>query len=179
MSSHKVWLSEPVFSAAVIVTLYSLWPTTVTGAATGIGFATAKAVLAHGDIVIGTVNRNRSKRIESLASRYSGKLHVLTADMSKQEDDSRIFAFAQKEIGRLDVVCNNAAIGGNTEVESHLEELARRMFEVNFWGMTYVFKEAVRFFREVNLPGAGGRLLQISSIFGIISMSLSGFYAAW
>lgn len=151
----------------------------ITGAATGIGFATAESALARGDAVVGTVNRNRSERIETLAARYPDKLHIVTADVSKKEDVARLFEYVQKEFGRLDVISNNAAIGGpRSEAESFPEGAARRVFDVNFWGALYVAKEAVRFFREVNPPGEGGRLLQISSVAGILSPPLMGIYAA-
>ncbi|OCH92091.1 hypothetical protein OBBRIDRAFT_824919 [Obba rivulosa] len=67
-----------------------------------------------------------------------------------------------------------------TEVESATgkEDSVRDLFQVNFWGATHVTQAAVKFFREVNKPGVGGRLLQVSSIAGIEGIPALGFYNA-
>jgi NAD(P)-dependent dehydrogenase (short-subunit alcohol dehydrogenase family) len=54
---------------------------------------------------------------------------------------------------------------------------ARKPFDVNFWGAANITKEAVRFFRDVNSP-AGRRLLQVSSLVGIVGRPVVGFYSA-
>ncbi|KAF9221717.1 NAD(P)-binding protein [Gyrodon lividus] len=82
---------------------------------------------------------------------------------------------ARQAFGRIDVVFNNAGQSMMGEVESVPEEDARRLFDVNFWGMANVSKEAIRFFRDVNSP-AGGRLLQVSSGVGIVGAPATGFY---
>ena len=50
--------------------------------------------------------------------------------------------------------------------------------DVNFWGAAAVNKEAVRFFRDVNEPGKGGRIIQITSGTGFVGYPACGFYAA-
>ena len=55
---------------------------------------------------------------------------------------------------------------------------ARAIFETNFWGAAWVSREAVRFFREVNPAGAGGRLLQFSSVCGFQGMPGTAYYSA-
>ena len=57
------------------------------------------------------------------------------------------------------------------------EDVARELFDVNFWGAVNVSREAVRFFREVNNP-QGGLLLQASSAGGIESLSALPYYCA-
>ena len=64
------------------------------------------------------------------------------------------------------------------EVEAMPEADARAIFETNFWGAVSVSREAVRFFREVNPAGAGGRLLQFSSLSGLRGFGTSAFYCA-
>ena len=73
---------------------------------------------------------------------------------------------------------SNAAFAALGEVEAVREEDARAMFEPNFWGAMHVTREAVKFFREVNGPSVGGRLLQVSSIVGITGGPGLGFYSA-
>jgi len=52
------------------------------------------------------------------------------------------------------------------------------MFEVNFWGVSNVTREAIRFFREVNGPERGGKLLQMASIAGVDGYAALGYYSA-
>ena len=58
------------------------------------------------------------------------------------------------------------------------EKLARSVLETNFWGALKVTKEAIRFFRDENPSGAGGRLWQISSYLGIVGWPGSSIYSA-
>ncbi|KAF8516038.1 hypothetical protein JB92DRAFT_2283227 [Gautieria morchelliformis] len=51
------------------------------------------------------------------------------------------------------------------------------MFETNFFGATRVSLAAIKFFREVNKP-RGGRLIQASSIYGIVPGGATGYYSA-
>ncbi len=64
------------------------------------------------------------------------------------------------------------------EVEAVADKDTRALFETNFWGATAVAREAVRFFREVNPKGAGGRLLNFSSVSGLQGMGGFAHYCA-
>ena len=116
--------------------------------------------------------------LADLTSRYPPeRLVVVKLDVSKSDEIRAAFAEAQARFGRIDVVFNNAGFGLMSEAESAPEDLAREMFDVNFWGAVNVSKEAVRFFREVNEP-QGGRLLQTSSSGGIQGLSALPYYCA-
>jgi NAD(P)-dependent dehydrogenase (short-subunit alcohol dehydrogenase family) len=149
----------------------------VTGTSSGLGLATAEAVLVRGDVVVATLRKPDA--ISSLTERYpASQLHVLALDVTKRADIERGFAYVREKLGRLDVVFNNAGVGFASEVESLTDEAARRLFDVNLWGALYVTQESVKFFREVNEPGVGGVLLQASSILGLISIPVSSIYNA-
>jgi len=105
------------------------------------------------------------------------QLLVLKLDVTKPQEILDAFAEAGKHFGRIDVVFNNAGYGVVGEVEATPEVAARALFDVNFWGAVNVSREAVRFFREVNNP-PGGRLLQNSSMLGLIGGLCTGFYVA-
>lgn len=80
--------------------------------------------------------------------------------------------------GRIDVVINNAGYGSMGELESFSEEDSRLQMETNFWGPVNVTKAALRVFREVNAPGQGGTIVQVSSIGGQITFPGNAIYHA-
>lgn len=120
----------------------------------------------------------RPKVLADLQAQYPAeRLLVLKLDVTKPQEISAAFQKAKDAFGRIDVVYNNAAYGVIAEVEGTTEDVARAMFETNFWGAANVSREAVKFFREVNKP-IGGRLLTVSSIVGIKAMAVIGYYGA-
>ncbi|KAL7279613.1 hypothetical protein ACG7TL_006019 [Trametes sanguinea] len=149
----------------------------ITGASSGFGRLLTEIILEKGEIALATARRPEA--LQDLSSRYAkGQLLVLKVDVTKPANIVDAFNTAKEAFGRIDVVVNNAAFAALGEVESVREEDARAMFETNFWGAMHVTREAVKFFREVNGPTIGGRLLQISSITGITGGPGLGFYAA-
>lgn len=139
-------------------------------------------LLSNGDTVIATL-RNPSA-ISHLSSKYpSSHLDVVQLDVSQRAQVTAAFAHVKEKFGRLDVVFNNAGVNILGEVESlmgnegYMED-AKKAFDTNFWGAAYVSGEAVKFFREVNPNGYGGRLLQTSSTLGVNGRPCAGFYAA-
>ena len=135
-----------------------------------------KTVLDNGDIAIATLRKPSA--LDDLKAKYpSDKLHILKLDVTNEEDIITAFKYAEEELGHIDIVFNNAGHAMLGEVEGTSHEVARKMFDVNFWGAMYVSKEAVRFFREVNKP-QGGKLWNMSSIAGIISFAAMGYYSA-
>lgn len=156
MSDPKVWL--------------------ITGSSSGFGRELTEFVLKNGDIAVATLRKPEA--LADLSSTYPlSQLLVLKLDVTNPSEIVSAFAEAEEKFGRIDVVFNNAGYGVLAEVEGTPEEVARGMFEVNFWGAAAVSREAVRFFRDVNKP-AGGRLLQMSSLSGIEAQPTLGYYAA-
>ncbi|EGN99129.1 hypothetical protein SERLA73DRAFT_168650 [Serpula lacrymans var. lacrymans S7.3] len=149
----------------------------ITGASSGFGRYMTEHVMASGDIAVATLRK--PEVLSEFAAKYSkDRLLVLQLDVSKKTDIENAFARAIEAFGRIDVVFNNAAYGLFTEVEGTPEDLARTMFEVNFWGAANVARAAVRTFREVNAPGKGGVLLQISSLGGLVAHPSVVYYGA-
>ncbi|KAG0694938.1 hypothetical protein DFH29DRAFT_296367 [Suillus ampliporus] len=157
MSSPKVWF--------------------ITGTSSGFGRCMTEYALSQGDNVVATLRK--PEVLSDLAARYpADKLLVLKVDVTKQEDIDEAFTRTREVFGRLDVVFNNAGYGLFTEVEGTPVDKAREMFETNFWGSTNVSRAAVKFFREVNEPGKGGILLQVSSVAGFNPFPGLTYYAA-
>ncbi|KAM5540842.1 hypothetical protein V8D89_005486 [Ganoderma adspersum] len=149
----------------------------ITGASTGFGRELAEIVLENGDIAIATARR--PEVLADLVAKYpADRLLTLKLDVTKPQDILDAFAAAKAKFGRVDVVANNAGYATLGEAESMVEADMRAMFETNFWGATNVSREAVRVFREVNPAGAGGRLLQFSSMAGLKGSGGGAYYCA-
>ncbi|KAF9790396.1 hypothetical protein BJ322DRAFT_1104054 [Thelephora terrestris] len=148
----------------------------ITGSSSGIGLSMTKTVLENGDIAIATLRKPSA--LDHLREKYPpNRLHILKLDIVDKEDIITAFEYAKKELGRIDIVFNNAGCGVIGEIEGTPEEVARKVFDVNFWGTMNISKEAIRFFREVNRP-QGGRLWNVSSIAGILPFASLGYYSA-
>ncbi|EIW75916.1 NAD(P)-binding protein [Coniophora puteana RWD-64-598 SS2] len=142
----------------------------------GLGKAMAEVALMQGDSVVATLRR--PELLAELSQIYHpSKLFIIELDVTDKRAVEAAFARAREQFGHIDVVYNNAGAGYFGEVESMDEESARTLFEVNFWGATYVSKEAIRFFREVNRP-MGGHLLQASSLAAAQAVPGLSYYSA-
>ncbi|EPY52226.1 short chain dehydrogenase [Schizosaccharomyces cryophilus OY26] len=141
----------------------------VTGASAGLGFALVTVGLAQGYNVVAC-----SRAPESINVEHSNllKLKVNVADVNSVES---AFKSAQRHFGNIGIVINNAGYGLVGEFESYTIEEMHRQMNVNFWGVTYVTKEALNYMRE---SGKGGRILQISSVAGYYPSPCLSMYNA-
>ncbi|KAI0073376.1 NAD(P)-binding protein [Panus rudis PR-1116 ss-1] len=135
-----------------------------TGCSSGLGRAVAEYVLSKGDIAVATARKPET--LGDLRKQYpESHLLVLKLDVTVESEIAAVFAKIKQTYGRLDVLYNNAAMGLVAEVESTPLDYAQKL-------------EAVKFFREVNKPGVGGRVINASSMSGIQASPGVGFYAA-
>ncbi|KAI3600515.1 NAD(P)-bindingprotein [Moniliophthora roreri] len=150
----------------------------ITGASSGFGLEITKSVLEHGDIAVATYRSSTEPpTLSSLKPSFESKLLLLRCDVTSPTDIKNAFSTAETTFGRIDVVFNNAAITLLGEVEGTPEDKAREMFNINFWGMSQVSREAVRVFRDVNRV-KGGRLLNVGSRAGIVPNGGLAYYSA-
>lgn len=149
----------------------------VSGASTGIGLATVKLALDKGAQVVAGVRKTEA--LKELTTHYpASQLAVIHLDVTDPKSVRQAFDFAHQTFGRIDVVYNNAGVSSIGEVEGTPEDVARNIFEVNFWGALSVSREAVRFFREVNPKGQGGHLIQAGSSLSLQTLPAFGYYSA-
>ncbi|KAI0687012.1 NAD(P)-binding protein [Earliella scabrosa] len=149
----------------------------ITGTSSGIGRAVTEVLLEKGEIVVATARRPNT--LDDLVQKYpTDRLLPLQLDITQSEEIEAAFLRTMEAFGRIDVVLNNAGCASLGEVEALDESQGRAVMETNFWGTLRVSKEAVRFFRESNPSGLGGRLLQMSSYLGLTAGPGVGYYAA-
>lgn len=141
----------------------------MTGIARGLGHALAKAVLAKGDLVIGTTRRGEQPK--GLAA---DNLTVLPLEMTDRDQIARTVAAAFARHGRLDVIVNNAGYGLLGPVEGSTPDEADHVFAVNFFGPLALIRAALPRLREQRR----GHIVNISSIAGVAPTPGAGLYAA-
>ena len=150
---------------------------TVTGTSTGLGRALVEHILENGEIAIATARTTST--LDNLVSQHpASRLLVLPLDITEPEQVHAVFSRGKEVFGRIDVVVNNAGRTALGEVELMDEAAGRDVLETNFWGALHVSKEAIRFFRDDNPPGIGGRLLSMSSYLGLSGFPAAGYYVA-
>ncbi|XP_073979267.1 farnesol dehydrogenase-like isoform X5 [Rhodnius prolixus] len=89
----------------------------VTGASSGIGRAIAFSLAEHGIIVLAVARReSKLKELEDSAKGLKGEIHIKVADVTKEEDVIATVQFADKQLGGLHVLVNNAGTSYCTKV---------------------------------------------------------------
>ncbi len=147
----------------------------ITGCSTGIGAASALVLAQRGMAVVAT-----ARRIETLTpleeTAGEGNLSLHTTQLDVTDDDSRraAFRFAEEKLGGVDILINNAGYGQMGPVEEVPLKLVRGQFEVNVLGLVAMC--------QLVLPGMRarkhGRIVNISSIVGKVSLPMGGIYSA-
>jgi NADP-dependent 3-hydroxy acid dehydrogenase YdfG len=135
----------------------------ITGASSGIGEATALALVAEGASV--ALGARRKDRIDELASRIEsggGRALALEVDVTDESAARSFVEVAASELGGLDILVNNAGVMLLGAVEGADTDEWRRMIEVNLLGLLYCTHAALPLMRE----GGGGHVVNVSSVAG-------------
>jgi len=139
--------------------------TLVTGTSTGIGFATALYLARHGHTVVATMrNLAKAAPLEAAAREQGVRLAVRELDVTSQASIDRAMAETRAHEGAVDVLVNNAGIGGATPLEITPEAEHRAMFEANYWGPIRMMQAVLPSMREprtgciVNVTSIAGRI---------------------
>lgn len=133
----------------------------VTGASSGIGAATARALSRAGLRV--ALWARRTDLLETLAGELPGESLVHKVDLRREEDILSGFAHLREKWGGCDVLVNNAGLGYKTSVLEGRSTDWREMLEVNVLGLLICSREALSDMRQ---RGDRGHLVHISSLAG-------------
>ena len=133
----------------------------VTGGGRGIGRAIARA-LAGPDTVVAIAGRTRSPLQATAAEleRLGGKALAIEMDVASDTSVAGGMKMLREMAPRVDVLVNNAGIGGGEPVQGSDVERWRRTIDTNLTGIYLVTREAIAL-----LPD-GGRIVNISSVLG-------------
>ena len=135
--------------------------TLVTGGGRGIGRAIALAFAERGaTVAIASRTMAQLERTAGEIGERGGTGIALEMDVTDAASVARGFAALRERVATLDVLVNNAGIGGGQPVEGSDEAAFRRILETNVMGPYLVSRGALAFMRT------GGRIINMSSVLG-------------
>jgi len=151
----------------------------VTGASSGIGEATARALASAGASV--AIAARRADRLEQLAGQIrdaGGTALAIEADVSAPEQASSAVERTVSDLGRLDTLINNAGVMLLGPIEDAPLEEWQRMLDVNVAGLLYCAHAALPHLLEAAQDGARqvADIVNVSSVAGRVARVGSGVY---
>jgi meso-butanediol dehydrogenase/(S,S)-butanediol dehydrogenase/diacetyl reductase len=132
----------------------------VTGAGTGIGAATARALARDGHAVV--LAGRRAAPLEALAAELGADAAVVAADVGTAAGATAVAAAATERFGRVDVLVNNAGVGDSGPLLDEPLERWEETLRVNLTGAFLVTQAVLP-----QLLERGGAVVNVSSINGL------------
>ena len=145
----------------------------VTGASSGIGEATAMACARAGASV--SLAARRAERIEALARRIGeegGRALAVETDVGQESEARAFIERTHAELGRLDVLVNNAGVMLLGPIAGAPTEEWRRMIHANVYGVLYCTHAALPLMADQG----SGHIINVSSVAGRHARAGSGVY---
>ncbi|MEG8179779.1 SDR family oxidoreductase [Nocardia terpenica] len=143
----------------------------VTGAARGIGRATATLLRARGARLVVTDSR---AAVEELAAHDPDHIAALVGDVSAEESARATMQLATDRFGRLDILVNNAGRTLNKPITETSVEDFDAILRINARGNFVQAREAFR----VMAAGGGGAIVSIASVSSVVAFATQTAYAA-
>ena len=141
----------------------------ITGASSGMGKETAKALILQGHKVY-TVAR----RIEQMQDIQTMGGFPIQMDITSEDDIQRVLDTIMQKESKIDVLWNNAGYGLYGSVEDIPIEDARKQFEVNLFGLAQMTQKVIPYMRKAN----GGTIINTSSMGGKMYTPMGAWYHA-
>ena len=142
----------------------------ITGCSTGIGLETAKYLQKQGIKVYATVRD--SKDIKVL--KEVGLKNVLKLDVTKADEIARVITHLLKEDEKIDVWFNNAGYGQAGALEDIRTDVLKEQFQTNVFGLHECTRQLIPIMRKQGY----GKIIQHSSVLGLVSLFGRGAYNA-
>lgn len=149
----------------------------VTGAASGMGRATAQAFAEAGArVVLGDVNEREGRVVVDAIHRAGGEAVFVACDVRREDDVRRLVETAATQFGALHAMVNNAAVLGDWKpIAEQSADMLDLVIDVNVKGVVYGIKHALAVMR----PQRQGVIVNLASVQGFrVAYSGAAFYAA-
>jgi len=147
----------------------------VTGASMGIGHGLSSALAGAGaTVVVASRNEPALRELAADINRAGGHALAMALDVRNVDSIRDTFARVKSELGRVDVLVNNAGLGANQPAEDVTESDWDEMMNVNLRGLFFCAQAAGR----IMLGNGGGRIVNISSQAGSVGIRDHAVYCA-
>lgn len=146
----------------------------VTGASSGLGVAFAQALAEAGaDVALAARRVERLEETKALVEAAGRRAIVVGTDVAEPEDATALVEATVEQLGRVDVLINNAGIGTAVPATRETPEQFRQVIDVNLNGAYWCAQACGR------VMGEGSSIVNISSVLGITTAGLpQAAYAA-
>ncbi len=144
----------------------------ITGASSGIGAATARALGAEGASV--ALGARRKDRLTELADELGSQVAVVEMDVRTSEDSQRLVDQAVESFGHLDAIVVNAGVGMYGGIMDQTDDEIRAMIDTNVAGTIWPIRAAV----PRLLENGGGDIVIVASVAGLRGAGDEAVYAA-
>jgi NAD(P)-dependent dehydrogenase (short-subunit alcohol dehydrogenase family) len=142
----------------------------ISGGARGMGAAEARLFAREGArVVIGDILDAEGRAVEAAIAASGGSALYVHLDVTSEADWARAVAAAVSRFGRLDVLVNNAGVGGGSLLEHTTAEAWDRGMDVNAKGVFLGTRAAIPAMRRAG----GGSIVNISSQLGLVGLERS------
>jgi NADP-dependent 3-hydroxy acid dehydrogenase YdfG len=146
----------------------------ITGAGSGIGKATALAFAKEGAIpVIVDKDLSRLELVKKEIEVFGTKVFIKQVDVSDREQVRMLSQFVIDELGRVDVLHNNAGVSVGGKIEHTSLEDWEWLLGINLWGVIY----GIHYFLPYMIKQKYGHIVNTSSILGLSATPSTGIYS--
>lgn len=147
----------------------------VTGASSGIGRAIAIEFAARGSrLALAARNESALQEVAAGIRDRGGTAVIITRDLVLPGAAEKVVETAHRQLGRVDVLVNNAGLGMHTAIVGAKEEDVERLFRLNVLAPAALIRAAVPIMRAQGR----GMVINISSVAGRIVTPGIGYYSA-
>jgi NAD(P)-dependent dehydrogenase (short-subunit alcohol dehydrogenase family) len=144
----------------------------ITGCSTGLGRALAKLIVDRGWLLAATA-RDKAQVVD-LAAGAEDRVLALDLDVTRTDQVAAAVAATRDRFGRIDVLVNNAGYGYQSTVEEGVEAEIRAQLDANVFGLFAITRAVLPVMRAQR----SGRIINVTSVAGLIGYPGSGYYAA-
>jgi NAD(P)-dependent dehydrogenase (short-subunit alcohol dehydrogenase family) len=144
----------------------------ITGCSTGFGREIARMLLQRGYRAV--VTARRAEQVADIVEGHSDRALALALDVTRPDQIDAAVRSALDGFGQIDVLVNNAGVGYFGAVEESDEAEVRRLFEINFWGLSAMTRAVLPDMRRRH----SGHIVNMSSIGGLRGSPAVGYYNA-
>jgi meso-butanediol dehydrogenase / (S,S)-butanediol dehydrogenase / diacetyl reductase len=145
----------------------------ITGATSGIGWATAQLLAQNGAQIIAT-GRNDDKGQQLLSSLSNANHHFVPADLSNSEQAQNLVGKALALVPRIDILINSAGVALHASVPQSDDDLWRQTMTINLDAVFYISRSIL----PIMAAQGGGVIVNVASTWGLVGAEQSAAYCA-